>query len=166
MSDKIRLRKIILVLNLFVIISSIWGIVSNRIDSERVLGVWFFVDDLHEAETIIVYDNMHNEVLRYGNNEINNLISEYEPSRSYPKYKREFNKHLGELMYTVEVVFSDDRNKKDRPEIKDSTIEILSIYALDAEPFEEQSTYEKYAINIDGQDCVVVLRNILLALGN
>ncbi len=115
---------------------------------------------------------MGNQLESYSDDMVNDILSEYVDTenvsfRTYPKYKKEFKKYLGELLYTVEVVFPEDRheNKSDRDILVDENVEILTIYALNIELFKEQTGYEAYAININGQECVVVLRNILLPVG-
>ena len=75
-------------------------------------------------------------------------------------YRKGLKKHVGELLYTIEVIFPIDRNDNKQDIIKGSTVEVLTIHALEAEFFD--GNYEEYSLNINGQACVVFLRKSLL----
>ena len=168
MSDSKR-RKLALVLALLAIFIAIRANIIDNIEKQKAFGIKYFFDDIHEIERIIIYDHLDNEVARYNNNEIADLLSKYSISRPgitmsqrSSIYKKEFKKHVGELMYTIEVIFPKDRNenKQDRDIIKGSTVEVLTIHALETEFFD--GDYEEYSHNINGQTCVVFLRKSLL----
>ena len=69
MSDSKR-RKLALVLALLAIFIAIRANIINNIEKEKAFGIKFFFDDIGEAERIIVYDHLDNEVARYKNNEL------------------------------------------------------------------------------------------------
>ncbi|SRR6056297_1206070 len=161
-----NMRRYLLGLTVLVIIISIGYSVMNYIDNQRVLGVWFFINDLYEAESITVYDRTDAEVATYGQNEIADFVNDYLPSvpiKSYPTYLRNVKKDLGEILYTIEIGFSEDRNNSvDRPAIKNSEVEIMEVYAFKSSSAAEQNVFGKSLLEIDGQDCVAFLRHVLL----
>ena len=157
-------KKLSLVLFVLALLFFLFGAISTRMGKEAAFGITYFLQDISDAKMITVYDSMHNEIYVYSNNEIHDLLSMYSTGlavipQNSSMYRKEVKKYVGELLYTVEVVFSEDRNDKYR-----DIVETLTVYAFDYESFSLKNFDDSYHSNIDGQNCVVILRNTVLVI--